>query len=257
MDNRVALITGGSRGIGFGIAEKLAEAGFDLVIAGRRSKLEVSDVILRLIDKGIRIEYFSMDVGDRIEREGLIQYTREVMGKLNVLVNNAGIAPQVRADLLEASEDSFERVMRINLQGPYFLTQKAARWMVDQKKQDKSFQGCIVNISSVSSTVASPNRGEYCISKAGVSMATKLWAVRLSEYDIPVYEVRPGIIETDMTAGVKEKYDHLIAKGLLLQERWGQPPEIGRAVLALVEGNIPYATGQVLVLDGGLTLQRL
>ena len=257
MDNRVALITGGSRGIGFGIAEKLAEAGFDLVIAGRRSEQDVFDVISRLADKGVRVEYFSMDIGDRIEREGLIQFTHEIMGKLNVLVNNAGVAPRVRADLLDSSEESYERVMRINLQGPYFLTQTAARWMVDQKQQDERFQGCIVNISSVSASVASSNRGEYCISKAGMSMATKLWAARLGEYDIPVYEVQPGIIETDMTAGVKEKYNHLITEGLLLQKRWGQPSDVGKAVRALVEGNIPYATGQVLVLDGGLTLPRL
>jgi NAD(P)-dependent dehydrogenase (short-subunit alcohol dehydrogenase family) len=174
-----------------------------------------------------------------------------------VLVNNAGVAPKVRADILEATEESYEWVMKINLQGPYFLTQAAANWMVEQKKQDASFSGCIVNISSVSSTVASPSRGEYCLSKAGVSMATKLWAARLGEFNIPVYEIRPGIIQTDMTATVKEKYDKLIGQGLLVQSRWGQPGDIGKAVAMLVRGDLAYSTGQVIMVDGGQTVQRL
>jgi 3-oxoacyl-[acyl-carrier protein] reductase len=176
---------------------------------------------------------------------------------LHVLVNNAGVAPKVRADILEASEESFERLIKINLQGPYFLTQAVANWMVSQKNADPAFEGCIVNISSISASVASPNRGEYCISKAGISMATKLWAVRLSEFGIPVYEVRPGIIKTDMTAAVQAKYDALIAEGLLLQPRWGLPEDVGRAVAMLVRGDMAYSTGQVFVVDGGLTVERL
>jgi NAD(P)-dependent dehydrogenase (short-subunit alcohol dehydrogenase family) len=163
----------------------------------------------------------------------------------------------VRADILEATEESYERVMRINLQGPYFLTQAVARWMIEQQGEQAHFEGCIVNISSVSATVASPSRGEYCISKAGVSMATRLWAVRLGEYGIPVYEVRPGVIETDMTRAVQARYDQLIEEGLLVESRWGLPEDVGRAVATLVRGDLPYATGQVLLVDGGLTLQRL
>jgi NAD(P)-dependent dehydrogenase (short-subunit alcohol dehydrogenase family) len=187
----------------------------------------------------------------------MVAAIRSRFGRLHVLINNAGVAPTVRADILEATEESFERVVRINLQGPYFLTQAAANWMVEQHSRDGTFEGCIVNISSISATVASPNRGEYCISKAGVSMATKLWAARLGEYGIPVYEVRPGIIRTDMTRAVQAKYDRLIAEGLTVQARWGLPQDVGRAVAMLVRGDLPYATGQVVVVDGGLTLQRL
>jgi NAD(P)-dependent dehydrogenase (short-subunit alcohol dehydrogenase family) len=187
----------------------------------------------------------------------MLSEIRDRFGSLNVLVNNAGVAPQVRADILEASEESFERVMRINLQGPYFLTQSVANWMIRQRGADASFEGCVVNISSISATVASPNRGEYCISKAGVSMASKLWAVRLGEYDIPVYEVRPGVIRTDMTSTVQTKYDKLFAQGLAVQARWGMPEDVGKIVAALVRGDMPYATGQVITVDGGLTLPRL
>ena len=161
------------------------------------------------------------------------------------------------ADILDAAEDSYEWVMKINLQGPYFLTQAVARWMIEQKQRDAGWRGCIINISSISATVASTSRGEYCISKAGVSMATRLWAARLGEFDIPVYEIRPGVIATDMTAGVKEKYDKLIAEGLCIQRRWGQPDDIGRAAAALARGDLAYSTGQVVMVDGGLTIPRL
>jgi NAD(P)-dependent dehydrogenase (short-subunit alcohol dehydrogenase family) len=163
----------------------------------------------------------------------------------------------VRADVLDADEASFDRLIRINLKGPYFLTQAVAKWMIEQRKADSAFRGCVVNMSSVSSTVASVNRGDYCISKAGISMATQLWAARLTEFGIDVFEVRPGIIATDMTAGVKEKYDRLIEAGLLLDKRWGTPADIGKTVATLARGDIPYAPGQVLIIDGGLTLQRL
>ena len=178
-------------------------------------------------------------------------------GRLHVLVNNAGIAPKVRADLLEATEESFEHVLKVNLQGPYFLTQLCAQWMVGQRKADANWRGCIINVSSVSATEASVNRGEYCISKAGVAMATQLWASRLGEFGIPVYEIRPGIIKTDMTAGVQAKYDKMIAEGLLVQERWGKlrtwakPLLRWRGVICL----IPPAKS--LVVDGGMTVRRL
>jgi NAD(P)-dependent dehydrogenase (short-subunit alcohol dehydrogenase family) len=172
-------------------------------------------------------------------------------------VNNAGIAPPERRDLLDATEESFDLVLGVNLRGPYFLTQAVARWMVAQKKADASFAGCIVNVSSVSSVAASTNRGEYCVAKAGLSMATQLWAARLGEFDIPVYEVRPGIVRTDMTAGVTEKYDRLIAAGLLVQPRWGEPDDVGRVVAMLARGDLAYSTGQVIDVDGGMGVRRL
>jgi NAD(P)-dependent dehydrogenase (short-subunit alcohol dehydrogenase family) len=163
----------------------------------------------------------------------------------------------VRADILDADEESFDRVLGINLKGPYFLTQLVARWMIEQSQADADFRGVVVNVSSVSATEASINRGDYCISKAGVAMATQLWAHRLAEYGIAVYEVRPGVIHTDMSAPVAEKYDRLIANGLTVENRWGMPEDVGRAVAMLARGAISYATGNVLNIDGGLTLRRL
>ena len=182
---------------------------------------------------------------------------RERLGRLHVLVNNAGMAPRVRADLLEAGEDSFERLMRVNLQGPYFLTQAVARWMLEQKRADAAWTGAVVFVTSTSATMASTNRGEYCVSKAGLAMASQLWAVRLAETGIPVYEVRPGIIRTDMTAPVTEKYDRLIGEGVVPQGRWGTPEDVGRVVAALARGDAPYSTGAVIAVDGGLTIPRL
>jgi NAD(P)-dependent dehydrogenase (short-subunit alcohol dehydrogenase family) len=186
-----------------------------------------------------------------------VSAVRQGPGRLHVLVNNAGIAPEVRADMLAADEDSFERLLRVNLKGPYFLTQALARFMIDQKREDPSWSGCVVNVTSVSATVASVNRGEYCVSKAGLAMASRLWAVRLATVGIPVYEVRPGIIRTDMTRAAQEKYDRLIEDGLVPQGRWGTPEDVGRVVAALARGDAPYSTGAVIVVDGGLTLPRL
>jgi NAD(P)-dependent dehydrogenase (short-subunit alcohol dehydrogenase family) len=174
-----------------------------------------------------------------------------------VLVNNAGIAPPERKDILEATEESFEYVLNVNLQGPYFLTQLAAKQMIELKKQNPDEFFCIINVSSVSATVASVNRGEYCISKAGIAMATKLWAARLGEFDIPVYEIQPGVIKTDMTSGVQEKYDRLFQQGLAIQQRWGTPEDIGKVAAAMASGNMPYSTGQVVMVDGGMTVHRL
>jgi NAD(P)-dependent dehydrogenase (short-subunit alcohol dehydrogenase family) len=197
------------------------------------------------------------DISDSSERDRLVDSVRDTFGRLDLLVNNAGVAPRDRKDILEATEESYEWVMKINLQGPYFLTQRVANWMIEQKNGTGNFQGCIINITSVSSTAASPNRGEYCISKAGLTMASLLWAVRLAEFGIPVYEIRPGITATDMTAGVKEKYDAQIAEGILLQSRWGTPADVGRAVAALARGDFPYSTGQVVMVDGGFSVERL
>ena len=252
--NRVALVTGGTRGIGFGIAQALAREGFDLAVCGTRP---AADVIESVRPLGENTLYCQCDVGDRAARERMLAAVRDKFGRLDMLVNNAGVAPKERKDILEASEESFEWVIRTNLQGPYFLTQSAARWMIEQKRSDDNFSGCIVNVSSVSASVASVNRGDYCISKAGVGMATQLWAARLGEFGIPVYEVRPGVIKTDMTAGVQEKYDGLISGGLLVQPRWGLPEDVGRACAALARGDLAYSTGQILCIDGGLTLQRL
>ncbi len=254
---RVACITGGARGIGFGIAQALARDGFDIVIADIREESAAAEPVRALESLGAKVLYGMCDVSNAAARKALIERIRAVFGRLHVLVNNAGVAPSVRADILDATEESFERLMRINLQGPYFLTQAVARWLIEQKKADSAFTGCIINISSVSATVASVSRGEYCISKAGVSMATRLWAARLGEFDIPVYEIRPGIIKTDMTAAVTAKYDKLIAEGLLLQSRWGLPEDIGRAAAMFARGDLAYSTGQVVLVDGGQTLQRL
>ena len=251
---RVALITGGGRGIGYGVAKCLAADGFDTALLGVRPADAVVDKLDALRGLGADPLYCQGNVANRDERQRALDAIREKYGRLHVLVNNAGVAPDVRADILEASEESFERLIRINLQGPYFLTQSTARWMIDQAKGDPAFRGCIINVSSISATVASPTRGDYCISKAGVSMATKLWATRLGEFSIPVYEIRPGIIQTDMTSVVKEKYDKLLAGGLCLQARWGLPDDVGKAAAMLARGDLPYSTGQVLLVDGGMTL---
>jgi len=255
--NKVALVTGGSRGIGLGIAQELAKNGFDLAINGVRPAPAVNEVIKRLQQTGTDVIYCQGDLASTDERKKIIQQVKDHFGRLNVLVNNAGIAPRERRDILEATEDSFDEVISTNLKGNYFLTQQAANWMIALKKDNKDFTACIVNVSSISATVASVNRGEYCISKAGISMATQLFAVRLGEFEIPVYEVRPGVISTDMTQGVKEKYDKMIEQGLCVTRRWGYPVDVGKVVCALALGNFPYSTGQVIMVDGGLTLQRL
>lgn len=253
----VALITGGSRGIGYGIALELARQGFDLAINGVRPAEAVHEAMNELKSLGHDVIYCRGDVSSAADRMQMLDQVQAHFGRLNVLVNNAGIAPKERKDILEASEESFEHLLSTNLQGPYFLTQAVANWMIRQQQSDGSRGNCIINISSVSSTVASVNRGEYCIAKAGISMATQLFASRLGEYNIPVYEVRPGIIHTDMTAGVTDKYDKLIADGLSIQKRWGEPSDVGKAVAALASGFFPYSTGQVIMVDGGMTVPRL
>jgi NAD(P)-dependent dehydrogenase (short-subunit alcohol dehydrogenase family) len=255
--NKVALVTGGSRGIGFGIALRLAEAGFTLAISGKRTREQIQPALDAVAERSPGSIYVQADVSSGAQRANLLLAIEENFGRLDVLVNNAGIAPRVRADILEAREDSFDELIATNLKGPYFLTQAVAAWMIRQRATDSSVHRAIINISSVSATVASVNRGDYCISKAGIAMATRLWAARLAEYGIGVYEVRPGIIESDMTAGVRDKYDALIEGGLLLEKRWGTPDDVGRAVRVLATGELSYATGAVLVVDGGLTLERL
>lgn len=253
---KTALITGGSRGIGYGIAEYLGGENMQLAIMDVQP--EDTEAMDKLRQAGAEdVLYLQGDVTRAADRSKALQAIRERFGVINVLVNNAGIAPKERKDILEASEESFEKVMTVNLKGPYFLTQAVANTMIEAKNINSEEDCCIINISSVSSTVVSLNRGEYCLSKAGVSMATKLWAVRLAEYDIPVYEIRPGLIQTPMTAGVKEKYDRLIAEGITLQKRWGFPEDIGKAVRMLADGDLAYSTGQVIQIDGGMTQQVL
>ncbi|MEM8488191.1 MAG: 3-ketoacyl-ACP reductase [Bacteroidota bacterium] len=255
--DKTALVTGGTRGIGLGIAEALASASFNLILCGRRPAKAVAPTLAQLALHDVSVDYIQADLGSPEARQRLMSTMRERYPKLDVLVNNAGMAPRERNNILEATEASFEEIIRVNLQGPYFLTQQCARWMIETRKDTTSYRPSIIFVTSISSTVASISRGEYCISKAGLSMANLLWATALAEHGIDVFEIRPGLITTDMTAGVKAKYDEMIGNGLLLESRWGTPADIGKAVRMLVQGDLPYASGQVLTLDGGLTMGRL
>jgi 3-oxoacyl-[acyl-carrier protein] reductase len=257
MIRRIALVTGGTRGIGLGIARALARDGWPLALCGLRARGQVVDVLKELSANGGEAEYWPADVGSANDRTQLLASIIAHYGMLHALVNNAGRAPRVRADLLAATEESFEEVVRTNLQGPYFLTQAVARLLAQQPPANTGHGRAIVFVTSVSAEMASPHRGEYCVSKAGLSMAAKLFAVRLAPDGIPVYEVRPGIIATDMTAGVKETYDKRIGEGLVPDARWGQPEDVGRAVAALLRGDIAYATGTIVNVDGGLSIPRL
>jgi NAD(P)-dependent dehydrogenase (short-subunit alcohol dehydrogenase family) len=252
----VALITGGTRGIGLGIAEALSDGGWDLALCGLRSDDEVTGVTSALARSGASVTYCRADVSVAGDRARLLDDVTARHGRLDALVNNAGRAPSVRADLLDATESSFETLVRTNLQGPYFLTQAAAR-LILHAKQHGSSRSAIVFITSVSAELASINRGDYCVTKAGLAMAVKLFAARLAADGVPVYEVRPGIVHTDMTAGVKEIYDRRIADGLIPQARWGTPADVGRAVAALLGGELAYSTGSVIHVDGGLSIGRL
>ena len=257
MSNRSALVTGGTRGIGLGIARALARERWDLALGGVRPEADVDEVVEELRREGGAVLYLRGDLARADDRARLVAGVRERFGFVNALVNNAGRAPRVRADLLEATEESFDEVLRTNLHGPYFLTQAIARDQVERCRTEPSFEASLIFITSVSAEMASPNRGEYCVSKAGLSMAARLFATRLAEYGIPVYEVRPGIIATDMTAAVRDTYDRRIADGLVPEKRWGRSDDVGRVVAALVRGDLPYATGTVVHVDGGLSIPRL
>jgi 3-oxoacyl-[acyl-carrier protein] reductase len=254
MSLKVALITGAARGIGYGIATALAGQKINIAIADVQPPDAVRENIKKLETAGVQVLYIQADISKTDERKKIIQAARERFGQLDILVNNAGVAPKVRADLLEATEESFDWVLGINLKGPYFLTQLAANWMIEQKKTAADYHPMIINISSMSAYTSSTPRGEYCVSKAGVSMMTMLYADRLAEFDIPVFEIRPGIIKTDMTAAVTAKYDKLIAEGVNPTKRWGLPEDIAKAVLALAQGSFMFSTGQVINVDGGLVM---
>ncbi len=255
----VALITGGSRGIGLGIAKALAGSGVDLAINGVRPEEDVEEMLADLRYLGATVHYCRGNISSAEDRASILKNIRDKFGQLNFLVNNAGIAPKQRVDLLEASEESFDYVMGINLKGAYFLSQAAAQWMIEQKAENTAFPTNIINIGSISATMASVNRGEYCIAKAGIAMMTQLFADRLGKENIPVYEIRPGITKSDMTASpeVTAKYDKMIAEGLTITPRWGTPEDVGKAVVALCRGDFPYSTGNVIMVDGGMTIPRL
>lgn len=230
-----ALVTGGTRGIGRGIAEKLRDEGWEVTVSCRTPR-EIPGIKCVAADNSVPEE-----------RARLLKEA----GDIELMVNNAGIAPKERADLLDMSEKSMDELLKVNLNGPFFLTQQAAKGMIARGR------GMIINISSMSAYTVSVNRGEYCISKAGISMMTQLFAARLAEYGIPVYEIRPGIIHTDMTSKVTEKYDALIGGGLLPIARWGTPADVAEAVSVLAEGRLRYSTGEVINVDGGFHIQRL
>jgi NAD(P)-dependent dehydrogenase (short-subunit alcohol dehydrogenase family) len=279
--NPAALITGASRGIGRGIALELARLGHDVVINFVRdsaaARATAADCVAEARRGGHRIRAVicQADIAQGADRGRLIEFTRAQFGRLDLLVNNAGVAPLVRADLLEASEESFDRLINTNVKGPYFLTQRAARWMVEQCQQGGPSVATaaarrrtsrrpappskpkIVIISSISAYAPSVNRGDYCVAKAALSMVTALFAARLAEHRIQVFEIRPGMVATDMTAPVKEKYDRLIGGGLTPLARWGTPEDVGKAVAAIAQDLLPFSTGEVINVDGGFHLRRL
>jgi NAD(P)-dependent dehydrogenase (short-subunit alcohol dehydrogenase family) len=257
MDRRVALVTGGTRGIGLGCAEALAREGWAVAVCGVRAAAEAEPALARLRALGAEPLHVQVDVGDDDAPRRLVEAVDARFGRLDLLVNNAGVAPAERRDLLDATQESFDRVLRVNLRGPYFLAQAAARYMLRGAPPPAGAARCIVFVGSISATVASINRGEYCVSKAGLAMASLVFSARLAGEGIAVYEVRPGIIRTDMSAPAAEKYDRLIEEGLTLQQRWGTPEDVGRAVAMLARGDLPYSTGQVVMVDGGLTVRRL
>jgi len=259
-----AIVTGASRGIGKGIAKELASLGHDLAInffdfaaEGGPDESRAVQTQKEISQLGAKCEILRGDVSSAEDRKSLVALAESKFGRCDMLVNNAGVAPLKRMDLLDATEASFDRVMGINLKGPYFLTQQVANWMIEQKKTHLERAFRIVSTGSISAYTSSPGRGEYCVSKAGISMMTKLYADRLAEYGIGVFEISPGIIATDMTSVVKDKYDKLIAEGLTPIKRWGQPEDIGKAVGAIAEGRLDFSTGQVINVDGGFHLRRL
>jgi 3-oxoacyl-[acyl-carrier protein] reductase len=262
-NRRVALVTGASRGIGRAIAIELARVNYDVMINYAANQAAADEACNAVRAAGanakVRVATCRANIAEASDRAKLLQETREQFGRLDFLVNNAGIAPHERVDLLDAKVESFEEIIDVNLKGPYFLTQAVARWMIEQRSSSESgnYSPSIVSISSISAYAASPERGDYCVSKAGLSMMTKLFAARLANEGINVYEIRPGVISTDMTAGVKAKYDHLIEANLTPIKRWGTPEDVGHAVAAVASGMFPFSTGEVINVDGGFHLRRL
>src|SRR5271163_3437538 len=258
----VILVTGSSRGLGRGVAETLAQAGFSVAIhyASNKEAAETTAASCKKLapHAGQKFAIVGGNIGLAADRQRLFDEVLTAYGHLDALVNNAGVAPRVRADITEATEEIFDEVVGINLKGPYFLSQLAARYWLANPGRSRIRGGYkLLFVTSLSASTASINRGEYCISKAGLAMATQLWAVRLADVGVQVMELRPGIMATDMTAGVKEKYDKLLAEGLVPQKRWGEPKDVGLAVKAILEGHFPFSTGDVINVDGGFHLRRL
>jgi len=254
----VALVTGGSRGIGRGIALSLAGAGYDVVVNYVTNAAAAAEVGTGVEAAGGRAVLVRADVAVAADRDRLVAETYAALGRLDLLVNNAGVAAHPRADLLEATEESFDRLITINLKGPYFLTQLVAHRMIAQVRDGAVRHPKIVTVTSISAYTASVNRGDYCVSKAGLSMMTKLYAARLAEHGITVFEIRPGVVATDMTGPVKERYDELIfEQGITPIRRWGQPDDVARAVVAVATDLLPFSTGQVIDVDGGFHLHVL
>lgn len=256
--HRSAIVTGASRGIGRGVAIALGQEGFNVVINYNSNAAAADEAVQLVKQAGGDALAVQADIANVDDHARLLDAAIARFGRIDLLVNNAGVAPRVRADLLETGRESYDRLMDTNLRGPFFLTQRIARQMIDQRAQyEADHPPAIVNITSISAYTVSINRGEYCISKAGLSMMTQLFATRLAEHEINVYEVRPGVIATDMTGPVKEKYDKLIAEGLFPLRRWGQPGDIAKAVVAVAKNLLPYSTGQVIDVDGGFHMTRL
>ncbi len=258
----VVLVTGSSRGLGRGVAEALAASGYSVAIhyANNRTAAEETAEACRTLapDRAQEFAIVGGHIGLAADRQRLFDQTLEAFGHLDALVNNAGIAPRVRADITEATEEIFDEVIGVNLKGPYFLSQLAARyWLAHPGASRLSTGYKLIFVTSLSANTASINRGEYCISKAALAMAAQLWAVRLATEGVQVMELRPGIMATDMTSGVKEKYDKLLAEGIVPQKRWGTPADLGRAVESILAGHFPFSTGDVINIDGGFHLRRL
>ncbi len=258
----VAFITGASRGIGRAVAIELAKRGYDLagnsrVFDSQSNATGILEVKQRVEELGATFLALQGDVSILEDHERMIELILEKFGQIDLLVNNAGVAPERRLDVLETTPASFDRVLSINLRGPFFLTQAVATQMIARKKHHPESRPCIIFITSVSAYMSSPSRAEYCLSKAGLSMASAIFADRLSEFGINVYEIRPGVIKTDMTTSVESKYDKLISEGLIPQQRWGLPEDVGKAVVALASGAFDYSTGLVVEVSGGMNIRRL
>lgn len=258
----VILVTGASRGLGRGVATHLARSGYSVAInyAGNKTAADETAALCREAAPHESQMFLPVqaDIGKSEDRNRMVEQVLAEMGRIDALVNNAGIAPRIRADVTATDEGSFDEVMKVNLYGPYFLTQRVANYWLEQKPEpllDGGFK--VVIVSSISAATASINRGEYCVSKAGLAMVTKLWAVRLAAENISVIELRPGIMQTDMTSGVKQKYDDLIASGLVPQGRWGLPEDVAKGVDGILAGNFPFSTGDVIYIDGGFNISRL
>ena len=258
----VALVTGAGQGIGRGIAIRLASDGYDVIIndivADASNTKQGAYEVKKIIETaGARAEVFKADIASSKDRRAMVDFIDKTFGRIDLLVNNAGVAPKERKDILEATEESFDRLISINLRGPYFLTQLVANRMIAYQQAGKVQNPRIAFITSISAYTSSPSRGEYCVSKAGLSMAAQLYAHRLGDYGIPVLQIAPGVIQTPMTSVVKEKYDKLIAEGLLINKRWGQPEDIASAISAFARGDLDYATGACIEVGGGFGMRRL